>query len=81
MYKLVVGVFCASLSVTLYAQAESSANQRPRAEVVASGSVYWAHCSQKCNELRCQDKKACNKMCIESKGSFSMCPRVTEKAK
>jgi len=81
MHKLIVGVFCASLSVTLYAQPQSSANQDPRVEVVASGSVYWAHCNQRCNELRCPDKKACNKWCIETKGSISMCPKVEEKAK
>jgi hypothetical protein len=81
VYKLIVGVFCASLSVTLYAQPQSSANQGPRVEVVASGAVYWAHCSQRCNELHCPDQKACNKMCIETKGSLSMCPKVTEKAK
>ncbi len=81
MYKLIVGVFCASLSVTVYAQTQSSTNQGPKGEMVASGSVYWAHCSQKCDELRCPDKKACNKLCIESKGSISMCPKATEKAK
>ena len=81
MYKLIVGVFCASLSVTLYAQPQSNVNQAPRAEVVAGGSVYWAHCNQRCNELRCSDKKACNKSCLENKGSISMCPKVPEAAK
>ena len=81
MYKLIVGVFCASLSVTLYAQPQHSANQGPGVQVIASGTVYWAHCSSKCDELRCPDKKACNKFCIETKGSITMCPKAEEKAK
>ncbi len=81
MYWLAVGVFCASLSITLNAQPQSGAIQSPRPELVASGSVYWAHCSQKCTDLRCPDKKACEKFCVETKGSISMCPKATEKAK
>jgi len=80
MHKLIVGMFCASLSVTLYAQPQDSANQSSRVQV-ASGAVYWAHCDQKCDELHCQDKKACSKFCIEAKGNVTMCPKVEEKAK
>ena len=80
MNKLIVGMFCAFLSAPLCAQSQSNQNQSPRF-LMASGAVYWAHCDHRCVELRCQDKNACNKACIENKGTVMMCPRVDEKAK
>jgi hypothetical protein len=80
MHKLIVVTFCALLSATLYAQPQSSANQSPKI-LLASGSVYWAHCDSKCKDLRCPDQSACNKACIENKGTLTFCPKAQEKAK
>jgi len=80
MYRLMVGTFCVFLSATVCAQTQSSPNQSPKI-LVASGAVYWAHCDSRCKELRCPDQNACNKACIENKGTVAMCPRVEEKAK
>ena len=77
MHKLIVGTFCAFLSATLYAQSQSNANQRPGI-LLASGAVYWAHCDATCKDLRCPDQNACNKACIENKGTVAMCPRAVE---
>lgn len=80
MYKLIVGTFCAFLSTTLYAQSQGSANQSP-GMLLASGTVYWAHCDKKCDELRCQDAKACYKSCVDNRGTVAMCPKAEPKTK
>ena len=80
MHKLIVGTFCALLSTTLYAQPQSSTNQNPQI-LLASGAVYWAHCDKRCDELKCPDKKACYKSCVENKGTVSMCYKTDGKDK
>ena len=81
MHKLIVGAFFAFLSATACAQSQSSANQSPRI-LLASGAVYWAHCDQRCSkELRCPDRDACYKSCVENKGTIAMCPSAMGKAK
>ena len=80
MHKFIVCTFCAFLSTTLYAQPQSTTNQKPQI-LLASGAVYWAHCDKRCDEMKCPDTKACYKACVENKGTIAMCPGVPGKAK
>ncbi len=81
MYKLIVGALCASMSVSLYAQPQYGVNGNGEALRVASGFFLFGHCKKKCDELRCPDAEACNKACVDNKGTVTMCPKVEEKAK
>lgn len=80
MHKLIVGTLCAFLSATLYAQSQNSPNQSPKI-LLASGVVYWGHCDKRCEELRCPNRDACYKSCVENKGTVSMCPGAERKGK
>ena len=81
MYQLLVAMFCASLSATIHAQPQYDVNPgRDAPLVVASGFVLLGHCNKKCEELRCPDQNACNKLCNENKGTVTICPKAeTEK--
>ncbi len=81
MRKLIVGTCFALLSLNLHAEPQSNTNQSSRI-LLASGAVYWAHCDKRCTqELKCPDKDACYKSCVDNKGTVSMCPRTDLKAK
>ncbi len=80
MQQFLFGILSVFFSVTVFAQSQDGVNQSSRLQL-ASGAVYWAHCDQKCDDMRCQDKKACSKACIEGKGTIAMCPKVDEKPK
>jgi hypothetical protein len=80
MGKLIAVTFFTFLSATATAQSQDISNQSPKM-LLASGAVYWAHCDKRCDELRCPDKKACYKSCVDNKGTVSMCPKAEVKAK
>ncbi|MDB5810581.1 MAG: hypothetical protein JWN94_2703 [Betaproteobacteria bacterium] len=79
MHKLIAGTFCMFLSTAASAQFQNSGNQSPI--ILASGAVYFAHCDKRCDELRCPDKKACYKSCVDNKGTVSMCFKTEGKGK
>lgn len=80
MGKSIAILFFALLSATATAQSQHDANESSKI-LLASGAVYWAHCDKRCDELRCPDKKACYKACVDNKGTIAMCPGVQGKGK
>ncbi len=80
MHQLIVGTFCALLSATACAETHSGANQSSKM-LLASGAVYWAHCDKTCKELRCPDRDACYKSCVDNKGTVTICPKAEGKTK
>jgi hypothetical protein len=80
MVKLLVGTFFLFLSATLCAQSQSGSNRSTNI-LLASGAVYWAHCDKRCEELRCPNRDACYKACVENKGTVLMCPKVEQPGK
>jgi hypothetical protein len=77
MYRLLLAVFCASLSVTIQAQPQDGSSAgRGAPLVVASGFVLLGHCTKKCEDMRCPDQNSCNKWCNENKGTLTMCPKA-----
>jgi hypothetical protein len=79
MRKLTVGVLCAFLCATLYAQPWQTNSEGSGAPiVVASGFFLLGHCTKKCKEMRCSNMDVCERACSDNKGTISKCPRDDE---